>query len=364
MPSNHSKALMTGGGGGGGGGGRARGAGNKARGGQGQRAQGQAQAGPKCAGVGSAGDSASDLTAALKTRDMTAALEAGAADWEAAAFGGGGGGRGGRNARKKKKGQAASGGAQSGGAASHPAPGGGGPGGGQRARKASSSSTEPGLRGDARSRASSAASSTRDSGGGGWRRRTQQQQHDGIRPQSPRPTARKISSSALSPDAKPFVASPSPGGGARPIILSRSLQQKEPFRPGFDREGQLAALATAKRDLNNNKPLVEDRQSSDVASSEESQQDSPEPHPAPTPSLKHPLSYSWTLWYFANDGRQEWEDNLKQVSTFRTVEDFWALYHHIASVSELRSGCDYSLFRQVKKIPSFPNVISITYFFK
>jgi len=61
---------------------------------------------------------------------------------------------------------------------------------------------------------------------------------------------------------------------------------------------------------------------------------------------KHPLQNDWTLWYFKNDRSKNWEDNLKRVITFSYVEDFWALYNHIETVSLLSSGCDYSLFKQ------------------
>jgi len=61
---------------------------------------------------------------------------------------------------------------------------------------------------------------------------------------------------------------------------------------------------------------------------------------------KHPLQNDWTLWYFKNDRSKNWEDNLKRVITFSTVEDFWALYNHIEVVSQLGNGCDYSLFKQ------------------
>lgn len=61
---------------------------------------------------------------------------------------------------------------------------------------------------------------------------------------------------------------------------------------------------------------------------------------------KHPLESSWTLWYFKNDKSVDWEDNLVQVNTFGTVEDFWATMNHIAMPSNLRLGCDYMLFKE------------------
>jgi len=61
--------------------------------------------------------------------------------------------------------------------------------------------------------------------------------------------------------------------------------------------------------------------------------------------VKHPLSSTWVLWYFRNEN-SNWESNLKKVSAFSTVEDFWALYHHLAPVSELKCGTSYFLFKE------------------
>jgi len=40
--------------------------------------------------------------------------------------------------------------------------------------------------------------------------------------------------------------------------------------------------------------------------------------------VKHPLQNTWALWYFKNDKRNNWLDNQKVITTFSTVEDFWA----------------------------------------
>ncbi|XP_014676157.1 PREDICTED: eukaryotic translation initiation factor 4E-like isoform X2 [Priapulus caudatus] len=61
--------------------------------------------------------------------------------------------------------------------------------------------------------------------------------------------------------------------------------------------------------------------------------------------IKHPLQNSWTLWFYKNDKQKQWEENQREISTFDTVEDFWALYNHIEAASRLQSGCDYSLFK-------------------
>ncbi|GJQ86534.1 eIF-4E [Trypoxylus dichotomus] len=63
-------------------------------------------------------------------------------------------------------------------------------------------------------------------------------------------------------------------------------------------------------------------------------------------SIKHPLHNCWTLWYYENDRSNTWEKNQKEIASFDTVEDFWSLYNHIKLASELRQGCDYSLFKK------------------
>nr|XP_061794182.1 eukaryotic translation initiation factor 4E-like isoform X1 [Nerophis lumbriciformis] len=61
--------------------------------------------------------------------------------------------------------------------------------------------------------------------------------------------------------------------------------------------------------------------------------------------IKHPLQNKWALWYFKNDKSKSWTENLRLISKFDTVEDFWALYNHIQQPSKLPVGCDYCLFK-------------------
>jgi len=61
--------------------------------------------------------------------------------------------------------------------------------------------------------------------------------------------------------------------------------------------------------------------------------------------VKHPLQNKWALWFFKNDKLKSWANNLRQITTFDTVEDFWAVYNHIQLASKLGLGCDYSLFK-------------------
>ncbi|KAK2156709.1 hypothetical protein LSH36_207g07066 [Paralvinella palmiformis] len=45
---------------------------------------------------------------------------------------------------------------------------------------------------------------------------------------------------------------------------------------------------------------------------------------APELLIKHPLQNRWALWYFKNDKSKDWASNLKCITTFDTVEGFWA----------------------------------------
>jgi translation initiation factor 4E len=61
--------------------------------------------------------------------------------------------------------------------------------------------------------------------------------------------------------------------------------------------------------------------------------------------IKHPLQNSWAMWFFKNDKSKDWKDNLRVITTFDTVEDFWGLYNHTQPASKLQAGCDYSVFK-------------------
>jgi len=61
--------------------------------------------------------------------------------------------------------------------------------------------------------------------------------------------------------------------------------------------------------------------------------------------VKHPLQNKWVLWFFKNDKTKSWASNLRLITKFDSVEDFWAIYNHIQLASKLGVGCDYSLFK-------------------
>lgn len=68
--------------------------------------------------------------------------------------------------------------------------------------------------------------------------------------------------------------------------------------------------------------------------------------------IKHPLQHTWTLWYMvpAETGPcakgRHWGDNQRRVASFKTCEDFWALFHHVKKASDLSVGCDLGVFKE------------------
>lgn len=61
---------------------------------------------------------------------------------------------------------------------------------------------------------------------------------------------------------------------------------------------------------------------------------------------KHPLKDSWTFWCLDVGRSRNWEECLVPLNTFNHVEDFWALFHHLSSINDMRSGSDYMLFKE------------------
>jgi len=59
----------------------------------------------------------------------------------------------------------------------------------------------------------------------------------------------------------------------------------------------------------------------------------------------HELQTEWSLWLYTNNKSRKWEENLQHVISFKTVEEFWAVYNHIQLSSKLTPGHDYALFR-------------------
>ncbi|TPX19061.1 uncharacterized protein E0L32_011222 [Thyridium curvatum] len=65
-------------------------------------------------------------------------------------------------------------------------------------------------------------------------------------------------------------------------------------------------------------------------------------------NVKHPLAHKWTLWFTKPPSGKgdNWNDLLKEVITFNSVEEFWGIYNNISPVSELALKSDYHLFKE------------------
>ncbi|XP_054267809.1 eukaryotic translation initiation factor 4E type 2-like [Macrosteles quadrilineatus] len=70
--------------------------------------------------------------------------------------------------------------------------------------------------------------------------------------------------------------------------------------------------------------------------------------PLEIPPLHHKLQYQYWLWFSKrNPGKayQPYDQNLKLIGQFGSVEQFWALYCHLMRPSEFSSHCDFHLFK-------------------
>lgn len=44
-------------------------------------------------------------------------------------------------------------------------------------------------------------------------------------------------------------------------------------------------------------------------------------------NVKHQLQHTWTLWFTKPpSGKQDWNELLKEVISFNSVEEFWGIY--------------------------------------
>ncbi|CDW58542.1 IF4E domain containing protein [Trichuris trichiura] len=62
--------------------------------------------------------------------------------------------------------------------------------------------------------------------------------------------------------------------------------------------------------------------------------------------VKHPLMYTWMLWYLKNERNKLWSDCLRSVGKVSTIEDFWSLFRIIQEASTLQVGSDYYFFKE------------------
>ncbi|EEH40592.1 eukaryotic translation initiation factor 4E-1 [Paracoccidioides lutzii Pb01] len=65
-------------------------------------------------------------------------------------------------------------------------------------------------------------------------------------------------------------------------------------------------------------------------------------------NVKHPLMHDWTLWFTKPPSGKgdNWNELLKEVVTFNSVEEFWGIYNNITPTSKLGLKADYHLFKK------------------
>ncbi|KAG0801696.1 hypothetical protein G6F29_007619 [Rhizopus arrhizus] len=91
-----------------------------------------------------------------------------------------------------------------------------------------------------------------------------------------------------------------------------------------------------------------------VASSDLSQNPSDCPpsyftHTQLTEPSVHVLRYGWVFWFMHRSPGEkitDYEGAMKKIATFKTVEEFWAVYSHLRRPSDLPNISDYHLFKQ------------------
>ena len=61
---------------------------------------------------------------------------------------------------------------------------------------------------------------------------------------------------------------------------------------------------------------------------------------------KHPLQYRWVLWFDnpkLKKPDESWEENLKKIHSFDTVEDFWCLFNNIVAPTKLTMNSNFHI---------------------
>ena len=60
-------------------------------------------------------------------------------------------------------------------------------------------------------------------------------------------------------------------------------------------------------------------------------------------NVKHQLQHKWTLWFTKPpSGKQDWNELLKEVISFDSVEEFWGIYVSVTIKMRLPSSCSTS----------------------
>lgn len=63
---------------------------------------------------------------------------------------------------------------------------------------------------------------------------------------------------------------------------------------------------------------------------------------------EHPIQNKYTFWYMrrtAASRNENYEQSIKPIGSFDTVESFWGLYNHLVRPNDLPNTTDYHLFK-------------------
>eukprot|EP01102_Stenamoeba_stenopodia_P014242 TRINITY_DN4702_c0_g1_i1.p1 TRINITY_DN4702_c0_g1~~TRINITY_DN4702_c0_g1_i1.p1 ORF type:complete len:303 (+),score=95.87 TRINITY_DN4702_c0_g1_i1:11-919(+) len=106
----------------------------------------------------------------------------------------------------------------------------------------------------------------------------------------------------------------------------------------------------------------------DASSSSTALSPSPSPSPSAASASPHAFESEWTIWYDKKPSKQtshgnnnnnnnnsgntntdeqkiNYQENLKKLGCFSDIEQFWALYSHLAAPSDLTKNSNYHIFR-------------------
>ncbi|XP_039997369.1 eukaryotic translation initiation factor 4E family member 2 related sequence 1 isoform X4 [Xiphias gladius] len=66
---------------------------------------------------------------------------------------------------------------------------------------------------------------------------------------------------------------------------------------------------------------------------------------------EHPLQYNYTFWYSRRTpsrpaSSQSYEQNIRQIGTVASVEQFWKFYSHLVRPGDLSGHSDFHLFKE------------------
>ncbi|TKR88749.1 hypothetical protein L596_012947 [Steinernema carpocapsae] len=60
----------------------------------------------------------------------------------------------------------------------------------------------------------------------------------------------------------------------------------------------------------------------------------------------HPLQNAYSIWMLKMDRNLKWEERLKEIVGFSTVEGFWSIHNYLRAPTKMDMGSDYYVFRR------------------